>query len=286
MKHRSVIAFILIAAALFAAPQISHDLSALKSAIGARLRGEILHAILNLPAGDGANEIVTHTAGPALASYAAKYNTCPITQQYLGRKSEGRTQAASRDVRTTETENQPSIFINPSNAPEKIRARLQSVEAGIGLGNIAELTQNALSSGDVAMLNMPDSDFDLPSFADAIPSGPAEKAAADWRKKTVEAQRHVAFMTTSFEQKGMTKSNAEDLRLRGPLLTESELSRVLEKGMRVKVLKLMRSNRSGVESKVVKPQLSKPNTQPPVPVAALVPPDMWLTTASCAKSDE
>src|ERR1051326_1639274 len=52
MKHRSVIAFVIVAAALFSLPQLSHDLQSLKGAVGARLHRELLHASLNLPAGE------------------------------------------------------------------------------------------------------------------------------------------------------------------------------------------------------------------------------------------
>jgi hypothetical protein len=58
MKHRSIIGFILVAAALFAAPQIAHDLLSLKSALGERIRGEIVHAILSVSKG-GDSEVLT-----------------------------------------------------------------------------------------------------------------------------------------------------------------------------------------------------------------------------------
>ncbi|HYY98862.1 MAG TPA: hypothetical protein VE642_09745, partial [Pyrinomonadaceae bacterium] len=54
MRHRSNIAFILLAAALFAAPQVAHDLSTLKGAVAARIRGEILQAFLGLHANEPA----------------------------------------------------------------------------------------------------------------------------------------------------------------------------------------------------------------------------------------
>ena len=57
MKHRSIVGFILLAAALFAAPQIAHDLLSLKSAVGARIRGEIVHAILSLGKTDGSEAL-------------------------------------------------------------------------------------------------------------------------------------------------------------------------------------------------------------------------------------
>src|ERR1044071_4016321 len=54
MKHRSHIAFILLAAALFAAPQMAQDLSTLKGAVAARIRGEIMHAFLGLHSNEAA----------------------------------------------------------------------------------------------------------------------------------------------------------------------------------------------------------------------------------------
>src|SRR2546423_3632032 len=62
MKHRSVIAFILLAAALFAAPQISHDILSLKSAVVARVRGEVMRAFLSLGGRDGAGELAARRA--------------------------------------------------------------------------------------------------------------------------------------------------------------------------------------------------------------------------------
>src|ERR1041385_6628309 len=54
MKHRSHIAFILLAAALFAAPQMAQDLSTLKGAVAARIRGEIMQAFLGLHSNESA----------------------------------------------------------------------------------------------------------------------------------------------------------------------------------------------------------------------------------------
>src|SRR5205085_11488640 len=69
MKHRSVIAFILLAAALFAAPQISHDIMSLKSAVVARVRGEVMRAFLSLGGRDG-GELAARRAGVPVATCA------------------------------------------------------------------------------------------------------------------------------------------------------------------------------------------------------------------------
>ncbi len=52
MKHRSIGAFVLLAAALFAIPEALQDISSLKGAILGRARGEILQAFLNFSTGD------------------------------------------------------------------------------------------------------------------------------------------------------------------------------------------------------------------------------------------
>src|SRR5205085_11420909 len=70
MKHRSVIAFILLAAALFAAPQISHDILSLKSAVVARVRGEVMRAFLSLDGRDGGGELAARRAGVPVATCA------------------------------------------------------------------------------------------------------------------------------------------------------------------------------------------------------------------------
>ena len=54
MRHRSHIAFILLAAALFAAPQMAQDLSTLKGAVAARIRGELMQAFLGLHSNEAA----------------------------------------------------------------------------------------------------------------------------------------------------------------------------------------------------------------------------------------
>src|SRR5205085_11070774 len=71
MRHRSNIAFILLAAALFAAPQMTHDLSTLKGAVAPRIRGEILQAFLGLHANEAA-AAGTQAPRTELALVAAK----------------------------------------------------------------------------------------------------------------------------------------------------------------------------------------------------------------------
>ncbi|HEV3471087.1 MAG TPA: hypothetical protein VG148_17310 [Pyrinomonadaceae bacterium] len=60
MKHRSTHIFILLAAVMIAAPQVSRELSALKDAVGRRVKAEIINAFLDLQAG-----AVTRPAQPS-----------------------------------------------------------------------------------------------------------------------------------------------------------------------------------------------------------------------------
>jgi hypothetical protein len=68
MKHRSIGVFIILAAILAAAPQATRELKTLKSALGERVRSEILHAFLSLHSRDGASASAPQVRQLALAS--------------------------------------------------------------------------------------------------------------------------------------------------------------------------------------------------------------------------
>src|SRR5215213_68217 len=94
MKHRSVIAFVIVAAALFSLPQLSHDLQSLKGAVGARLHSELLHAFLNLPAGEP-TAVVAPAGRPAESLLAScpqeKSGAAASKSGKAGGRAEGRT---------------------------------------------------------------------------------------------------------------------------------------------------------------------------------------------------
>src|SRR5215211_9228618 len=75
MKHRSVIAFVIVVAALFSLPQLSHDLQALKGAVGSRLHRELLHAFLSLPAGEPTSAVTVATPSDNLLASCTKENS-------------------------------------------------------------------------------------------------------------------------------------------------------------------------------------------------------------------
>jgi hypothetical protein len=113
MKHRSIIGFILVAAALFAAPQIAHDLLSLKSALGERIRGEIVHAILSVSKGDG-SEVLTARRTSATPEAGAK--VCQQAQAApKPNKSEVRTPADARPAaQSQQGDNQLAMLVSPS----------------------------------------------------------------------------------------------------------------------------------------------------------------------------
>jgi hypothetical protein len=283
MKHRSVIAFILLVAALFAAPQISNDLAALKSAVGSRIRGEILHAFLNLRAGDGANELVTRRANPLLASYQAKDKKCAGSQSAT-KKSDGRAQVTPRAEAAAKTDAsaQLAMLIDPTSGTEIARAALSNVETRAALGEVAALPMSVFTKGDLAMLNPPDSGVELPSFADALTGGSDEREATRRWRKSAETRKRVAYVATGFEKFAAPKMNEEMLRRIGTTVNEADAARATEKGMRVKVLKLRRANRDGGSPKTSAPQPAKVNAPLPLPVAALVPPDLAPLAPDCS----
>lgn len=289
MKHRSVIAFILLVAALFAAPQISNDLSELKSAVGSRIRGEILHTFLNLRAGGGASELVTRRANPLLASYRAKDKKCAGSQATT-KKSDGRAQAAPRAEASARTDAsaQLAMLVDPMSGTGKARAALSNVETRIVLDEAASLSHSIFAQTDLAMLSAPDSVVEFPSFADALVGGPNERDAARRRRESAGARRRVAYVATGLEKLGAAQAGEEILRHIGMTLNEADAARAAEKGMRVKVLKFGRANRDGgINSKTRAPQPAKVSAPLPAPVAALVPPDLAPSPApDCATSGE
>src|SRR5688572_15771235 len=99
MKHRSVIAFVIVAAALFSLPQLSHDLQALKGAVGARLHRELLHAFLNLPAGEPAAAATAERPAETLLASCPNAKSGP--EGIKGRKANARSRAEGRAAEQT-----------------------------------------------------------------------------------------------------------------------------------------------------------------------------------------
>jgi hypothetical protein len=100
MKHRSVIAYVIVVAALFAAQQLSHDLESFRSALGTRVNAGLMRTFLSLPSAEDATERVGE-ARPAETQLASCPKQRPAAKQ---RKIEpARAEARGAEVRGGES---------------------------------------------------------------------------------------------------------------------------------------------------------------------------------------
>ncbi len=188
MKHRSVIAFVIVAAALFAAPQLSHDLQNFKSALGSRLSGELMQAFLSLPPTEGTAAAVA--SRPAETLFASCTKERPAAKP----KKNDPAPPSRAAVRAAEsTGDQLAMIVEPVPVSEPWSAALP---AGSLVG-AAELPHKAL--GEVAMIIPPDSGVDPRGLARA--SGMATREGERRAQKLAEDVR-VTFAATRLEGKG------------------------------------------------------------------------------------
>jgi hypothetical protein len=268
MKHRSIIAFILLAAALVAAPQVSHDLAALKGALGARIRGEILHAFLSLHAQDDAGEVTPRPSSPQLASRKDAAKSDEQTAAARAKQNDSRAHAAPRaeTAQQRDAHAQLAMIIDPSLESEESGAVLPGVDDQFIHGKSAELPRRAFAPGELARLIPPGSGFDIQALSNTSGGGSQEKSAATQRRKAAELRRRVASMATHFAAAPASKFEGEEaLRYLGPLLRDTVWVRMTEDGKRVRVLRVRRPARAGGAN----PSANAPQS---VPVAALVEP--------------
>ncbi|HEX8500669.1 MAG TPA: hypothetical protein VF659_08765 [Pyrinomonadaceae bacterium] len=191
MKHRSVIAFVIVAAALFAAPQLSHDLQSFKSALGARLRGELMQAFLSLPAAEGA---------PAAAPHAFTLTQLvSCTKQRPAAKPRKTEPAAPprAEARTAEPRgDQLAMIGEPTNGPGPLSAAFH----GDALAGATVLPREA--AAELAMIIPPDGGVDPRAVARVVAS------AAEAR------EMRAAYVHARFEGKRFEWRKAEEA-LRG-----------------------------------------------------------------------
>lgn len=199
MKHRSVIAFVIVAAALFSLPQLSHDLQELKGAVGSRLHSELLHAFLSLPVGD-----------PVAAARPAR-RTETLLASCTQRKSvttNARSGRAESNGRANENSFERRAMIgDPLNDPIN---HLASVEV-----------EAAEVEAEVAMIVPPESGIDPQELSNVLTTVDVARAEADGLRvayttaarseaKSVEWQKAVEEATRRFDS---SQHNAYEFRL-------------------------------------------------------------------------
>jgi hypothetical protein len=188
MRHRSNIAFILLAAALFAAPQVAQDLSTLKGAVAARIRGEILQAFLGLHSNESA------AAAPQAPRVEAPLVACkgdkpeaPVAQK----KGTERTAPAQRNESGTRA--QSAMLTDPA---EKTNVGLPP--AGVA-AELASLPRQLLDETKLAMLTPPGNGVEPPppALAYRYEAGDARTKAV--RDKFAELEKHAVFVQARFD---------------------------------------------------------------------------------------
>ncbi len=211
MKHRSVIAYVIVAAALFAAPQLSHDLQNLRSALGSRVSVGLMRTFLSLPSEDGA-AVRVGAPRPAETQLASCPKQGPAAKQ---RKS----QPARAAVRTAEVAGDELAMIEPP---------------------MLEPPPHE-SPREVAMIIPPDAGINPRDVARAVAGAPAV------RVEMVEALRlagkaRVDYVSARFEAKGGEWHKAEEaLRNIEAALPGSYELRLDRNGSKTKVLKFRRA---------------------------------------------
>jgi hypothetical protein len=234
MKHRSVIAFVIIAAALFSLPQLSHDIQALKGAAGARLHSELLHAFLNLPAGEPTAAVSAEQ--PVETMLASCSQSKSGTEGVRGRRVETRVRAEERA--TERTFEQSAMIGDPANDPVVNGAR-------IGVSQEADKVIAALPepefATEVAMIIPPESGIEPRALSNAFASRDGARVQVNEFRAEAEGLRVAYTAAARFDAvKGSEwqKSAEEALRkLNGSLPGAYEL-RLVRDGAKVKVLKL------------------------------------------------
>jgi hypothetical protein len=250
MKHRSVIAFMLIAAALFAAPQISQDLVAFKSAVGMRLRGELLHAFLSLPSADGGADTAAPRRTDVLLATCIRNKS--VEPSAKASRSESRASAAPHvEARSAEsTHEQLAAVVNPSAVTEAWRSELSRGPVESVTGKAAEVPRRVpTDAGEVSMIIPPGAGIDPQAFADARAFLDARALESTVRgdalpkRKAAEELRRVSFVATRFDVKNIEWRKAGDdvLQRLNEALPGAYEFRLNRDGSKVRVLKVRRS---------------------------------------------
>ena len=187
MRHRSHIAFILLAAALFAAPQMAQDLSTLKGAVAARIRGEIMQAFLGLHSNESASAAV------ATPRADASLLACGESARPEAQPAPSKTVERTATARRPEPRSQTAMLTDPADKANGLPPSAVADE-------LASLPRQLQVETRLAMLTPPGNGVEPPPLAHRFESGDARaKAAPLTRDRFVEVQKHLVFVRASFD---------------------------------------------------------------------------------------
>lgn len=188
MKHRSHIAVILLAAALFAAPQMAQDLSTLKGAVAARIRGEIMQAFLGL-----------HSNGSAAPAQQtprtdASLLACSESLKTEAQPAQSKTAERTAPARRVEPRSQTAMLTDPADKTNGLPPSAVADE-------LASLPRQVLTETRLAMLTPPGNGVEPPpARAFIFESGDARTKAAPMVRDNVKGiENHAVFFQASFD---------------------------------------------------------------------------------------
>lgn len=243
MKHRSVIAFVIVAAALFAAPQLSHDLQTLRGAIASRLHGELLQAFLNLHTDDvvpAASAASPRRAHMLFASCTQEKAGAPASK---AKKAEPRAAAEPR-AEAPDAES-PRIELAMMGEPAEAEAwAAEAARAGAAVVVKAPLSRPGVGvENEVAMIIPPDSGIEPSRLAGLRAAESKAREGASQKRKAVEGLRHVAYVSARFDADAEWRKAGEEVlrELNGTLPGAFEF-RTNREGVKTKTLKVIKRN--------------------------------------------
>jgi hypothetical protein len=233
MKHRSVIGFVIVAAALFSLPQLSHDLQALKGEVGAQLHRELLHAFLNLPAGEPTSAVApAPRPTDTLLASCTKGRSGASAAKSVKVEASGRVEGRANG----KTVEQTAMIGDPANDPIN---NVASADIEKAAAKAAASLPELKVENEVAMIIPPDSGVDPRSLVSALASGDAARVGADKLRVEAEGLRGAYAAAARFEAKGPVwqKVNEEVVRNLGASLPGAYEFRVVRDGAKPLVLK-------------------------------------------------
>jgi hypothetical protein len=262
MKHRSVIAFFIVAAALFAAPQLSHDLQGLRSGLGARLRGELLQAFLSLHPEDGA------AAAPNAREARTLLAICPKSRAEApaakAKKDEPRAAAQQQSEETADggPAVQLAMMTEPANAPDVWTADAARDHIN-AVGEAVAAPARVEADTEVAMIIPPDAGLDPPPPTELSAARMKARAGASQKRREAEGLLRATFIATGFDGQKLDLQGpaAESLRRLSETLPGSFEFRFEGNGSKAKTMKFIKRT---VEA-------ARPSAAAPAPRATRLP---------------
>jgi len=197
MKHRSIGAFVILAATLFAIPEALQDIRSLKDAVLGRARGEILQAFLSFQTGDDpCSARRGRQAQPVLATGG---DAAPATLASAARKRPARETAwaTAREAEAREPREPADLFNEKGNG----RLLIASAFADVVVEAASEVREEA--RGEVASVSLPRDARAVETVlasASSLPEWHKVAAAADELRKAEGAFKLDPLRAAEFER--------------------------------------------------------------------------------------